>query len=95
MLVAVAVVVAAAVIVTVIVVVVVVVTRGLLTASGPALTGRGRRHSTSGLAVMPATALVLTDLQHVVGYRQSQLGGKGRVIGGPVRQGDPGTGLWA
>jgi hypothetical protein len=81
-------------IVIVIVIVTVVVIGGLLTVGGAALTGRRGRHSTTGLAVIPATVLVLTDLQQVVGYRHPQLRRKGRFVTVPVREGGPGTGLW-
>lgn len=53
---------------------------------GSALTGRLRSHSTTGLAVVPATVLSLAKLGQVVRKGQAQLGPERRVVGPPVRE---------
>jgi hypothetical protein len=53
--------------------------------TGVALTGRGRRHSTAGLAVIPAAVLPGTELDQVVLQRHSKFRCERSVIGVPVR----------
>ena len=58
---------------------------------GSALTGRGGRHSTAGLAVVAAARLLLAQLDEGVGHGHPQLGREGSVVGGPVGK----EGSWA
>jgi hypothetical protein len=75
------VVVAAVAVALVVVVMVVVVLSG-----GAALTGRISRHSTTRLAVVTATVLMVAQLDVGVGKRHPQFRRERGVIGGPVRE---------
>jgi hypothetical protein len=59
--------------------------------TGSALTGRISRHSTTGLAVVPAAGLLFAQLDKRIGHCQPQLGCERGVVGAPV--GEEGT--WA
>jgi hypothetical protein len=56
----------------------------VIVAGGVALTGRGRRNSTTGLTGVSAAVLALADLCPRIGQRHAQLGAEGRVVAGPV-----------
>ena len=65
-------------------VVIVIVVVVVIVAGGVALTGRGRRNSTTGLTGVSAAVLALADLCPGVGKGHAQLGAEGRVVAGPV-----------
>lgn len=60
---------------------------------GPALTGRRGRHSTAGLAVVPAAVLPVPNLGEVVLDRHAQLAEERRVVSPEVGDGDFGAWL--
>jgi hypothetical protein len=73
-----------------IVVVPVVVVMRVVIGGGSALTGRIGRHSTAGLAVVAAAALVGAQLDQGVGHGHPQLCGERGLVGGPVGREGPG-----
>jgi hypothetical protein len=75
----------------VIVIVIVIVAAGC----GAALTGRLRRDSTAGLAVVAAAILSRAQLDEVVRQDHSQLRSERRIVRGPVREGGSKAGLWS
>ena len=68
-----------------------VVTVAVIVMMMTARTGRIGRHSTTGLAGVPAARLALAQLDQRVGHSQPQLDAKRRVVGRPVREHRPGT----
>jgi hypothetical protein len=67
----------------------------VMTGTVAARTGRITRHSTAGLAVVPAARLVATHLDEGVGDRHPQLRRERSVVGGPVREHGSQAGLRA
>jgi hypothetical protein len=78
-----------------VVTVVMIVIMGVFVAGGTALTGRRRRYSTSGLAVVSAAILPGAQLGPVVRDRHAKLGGERSVVRLPVCAKGTEAGLWS
>lgn len=70
----------------------VVVAVRMLVCGRSALTGRIGRHSTTGLAVIPAASLAVAQLDEGVGHSHPQLDSERGIVGGPV--GNQGPRAW-
>jgi hypothetical protein len=78
-----------------VVMVIVVMVMRVIVRRWAALTGRLGRHSTTGLTVVAAAVLPLSQLDEIVRHHHSQLRCERRIVGGPVGESSSEAGFWS